>query len=206
MLKLYGFARSRASRVLWMLHEIGLPYEHIPINVGPTGTADPGFLALNPNGRVPVIDDDGLVLWESLAINLYLAKRHGGELGPRDMAEDGLMTMWSVWAVAHFQPDAHEVLLQTINLPPEKRNPQSLADAIDRLTRPLGALEQALTRGGGFLVGGRFTVADLNVATVAFYLRGKTDALARFPEVQSWYGAAADRPAFKTMLALRERG
>jgi glutathione S-transferase len=104
MLTIYGVHRSRASRAIWLAKEIGLDYRQVPVIQAyrladpaaagaPLNTRSPAFLAVNPNGRIPAIEDDGLVLHESLAINLYLAKRHGGALGPADAAEDGLMTM-----------------------------------------------------------------------------------------------------------------
>jgi len=83
MLKIYGVARSRAFRVLWMAQELGLDYQHVKVDFASGETREPGFLALNPNGQVPVIDDDGFILWESMAINLYLAKKYGaGEFYP----------------------------------------------------------------------------------------------------------------------------
>jgi len=75
-LRIYGIARTRAFRALWMAKELGLDYEHLPIEIGDAGARSPEFLALNPNGRLPFIDDDGFVLFESLAITLYLAKKH----------------------------------------------------------------------------------------------------------------------------------
>ena len=76
-LKIYGVARSRAFRTLWMAKELGLDYEHIKVDFATGETRRPEHLALNPNGHVPVIDDDGFILWESMAINLYLAKKYG---------------------------------------------------------------------------------------------------------------------------------
>ena len=75
-LRIYGIARTRAFRALWMAGELGLDYEHLPIEIGETGARAPEFLSLNPNGRLPFIVDAGFVLFESLAITLYLAKRH----------------------------------------------------------------------------------------------------------------------------------
>jgi glutathione S-transferase len=75
MLKLYGHARSRASRSLWMLEEVGIPYEHVPIRPH-TESREPQYLRINPNGHIPSLDDDGFILWESLAINLYLAEKY----------------------------------------------------------------------------------------------------------------------------------
>ena len=92
-LKIYGVLRSRASRTVWLAKELGLAFEHIPVIQAyrladataanaPLNTAAPAFRAVNPNGHIPTIDDDGLILHESLAINLYLAKKHGGPLAP----------------------------------------------------------------------------------------------------------------------------
>src|ERR1044071_2092354 len=108
MLTIYGVHRSRASRNIWLAHELGLPFRLKPVmqhyRVKEPAPADllhtrsPAFLKINPNGHVPSIDDEGLVLHESLAINLYLARKHGGPLAPANPAEDALMTMWALWA------------------------------------------------------------------------------------------------------------
>ena len=206
MLTIYGIARTRTSRTLWMAHELGVPYRHVKTSKLDGSTVTPEFLALNPNARVPTIDDDGVVVWESVAINLYLAKRCGGPLAPRDLAEDAHMTMWSVWAMTELEPEAHEVLLHTLNLPEAERKPARIAHAMENLRRPMLVLETALTKGNGYLVGGRFTVADINAAGVVFYLRGAPDALNGWPAIAKWYRAATERPAFKTMMKLREEG
>jgi glutathione S-transferase len=75
-LRIYGIPRTRAFRVIWMAKELGLDYENLPIETGPRGARRPEYLAINPNGRLPSIDDDGFIMWESQAINLYLAKKH----------------------------------------------------------------------------------------------------------------------------------
>ncbi len=207
-LTIYGIARTRTSRVLWLAEELGLAYRHEKLAPAAGDTRRPEFLTLNPMGRVPAIDDDGLILWESLAINLHLARKYGqnGGLGPRDVAEDALIGQWTLWAATGFEPDAHDVVVQTINLPPEQRSAAARDAALARLERPLRALDSALAKGGGHLVGRRFTVADLNVACIAFYLRAAEGALAPYPAVDAWYCAAAGRPAFKRMIALREAG
>ena len=75
-LRIYGVARTRAFRALWIAQELGLAHEHLPVEIGDAGARTPEFLALNPNGRLPVIVDGGFVLSESLAITLYLAKKY----------------------------------------------------------------------------------------------------------------------------------
>ena len=82
-LKIYGMARTRAFRALWVAMELGIDYEHIPVEIGDAGARTAEFLAINPNGRLPVIVDGDFVLFESLAITMYLAKKHGtGTLYP----------------------------------------------------------------------------------------------------------------------------
>ena len=82
-LRIYGVARTRAFRALWIAEELGLPYVHVPVEIGGAGARTPEFLALNPNGRLPLIADGDFVLSESLAITLYLAKKyaHGTQHG-----------------------------------------------------------------------------------------------------------------------------
>src|SRR5947209_8479283 len=119
-LKIYGTVRSRANRVIWMAEELGLAYESISVDL--SAPRDPAFLAVNPNGRLPAIDDEGFHLFESMAINLYLAKKHGGPLAPRDLGEDAKMTQWSFWAVTELEKPGLDYLMHTMFLPPEKRD------------------------------------------------------------------------------------
>src|ERR1700746_3038292 len=95
-LKIYGVARSRAFRTLWMAKELGLDYEHIKVDFATGETRTLAHLALNPNGHIPVIDEDGFVLWESMAINLYLAKKHSlGRLYPSRLEDEARVWQWS---------------------------------------------------------------------------------------------------------------
>src|SRR3954471_17335458 len=171
MLTIYGVYRSRASRNIWLANELGLAFRHVPVIQvyrlsdpqapgAPLHTRSPEFLKVNPNGHIPSIDDDGLVLHESLAINLYLAKKHGGPLAPANVAEDGAMSMWSLWAVTEVEP--HSILLATKGV----TEPEVAA-----LRAPFAVLDTALAK-DGHLVGGRFTVADINVAEIVRYAQG----------------------------------
>ena len=96
-LRIYGIARTRAFRALWIAKELGVDYEHIPIEIGAAGARQPDYLAINPNGRLPAIEDDGFVLWESLAITLYLAKKHG-RLYPTTLEGEAKAWQWSTEA------------------------------------------------------------------------------------------------------------
>jgi glutathione S-transferase len=202
-LKIYGIPRSRAIRTLWMAHELGIPFELVQIPPGAEGSRRPEFHRINPNGQVPCIDDGGLILWESLAINLYLAKKYGMVLGPANLAEDGQMTMWGFWCATEIEPHAVTVMYNSSMLPPEERNPAAVTAALEALKAPLLVLEESLEKGGGYLVGRRFTVADLNAISCLFYLRFTPQALADKPAIRAWYEAGMGRPANRTAFALR---
>src|SRR5438477_335712 len=103
-LKIYGIPRSRAFRILWMAKELGLDYENVPINFANGGTRTPEYLRINPNGHVPAIDDDGVILWESMAINLYLAKKHAaGSLYPARPEGEARAWQWSFWGMTEVE-------------------------------------------------------------------------------------------------------
>jgi glutathione S-transferase len=213
-LKLYGVLRSRASRVTWLANELGIELEHVPVIQAyrladpnapgaPFNTASAAFRAVNPNGLVPTIDDDGFVLHESLAITLYLSKKHSGPLAPRDLREDALMTMWSLWAATECEPHTLQILYHRLSRPEKERDPAAAEAAVAALRRPFGVLDAALRDGGGHLVGGRFTVADLNVAEVFRYAQPAPELFAEAPQVKSWLEACQARPAFKRMMDAR---
>jgi glutathione S-transferase len=202
-LKIIGTARSRTVRTLWMVGELGLPYAHVDIPTGAEGSRLPQYMALNPNGHIPVIDDDGLVLWESMAISLYLARKHGGPLAPANIAEEGQMLQWTLWAAWELERNAANTLYHSTMYAPDQRDPKILAEALEGVKAPLKVLNDALVKHGGHLVGGRFTVADLNLVGVVFYLRGTPQALEPFPAIRSWYQTALARPAARAAWALR---
>ena len=203
MLTIYGVYRSRASRNLWLAHELGIPFKHVPvmqlyrlkepIPAEIVHTKSPSFLKVNPNGHIPSIDDDGLVLHESLAINLYLAKKHGGPLAPATVAEDGEIGMWSLWAATEVEPHSLSVM----------QNGPSEA-AIGALRGPFAVLDRALAE-TGWLVGGRFTVADINAAEVVRYAQSASALFDAAPNVKRWLAACQSRPAFKKMWEIREK-
>lgn len=211
-LKIYGVLRSRASRNVWLAKELGIPYELVPViqayrlpapsSAGaPLNTASPSFLKINPNGLVPCVEDDGLVLNESLAINLYLARKHGGPLAPADLREEGLMTMWTLWAATECEPHSVKIIL---NVADRERNAGIIDAAVAALKRPFAILDEALRVGGGHVVGGRFTVADLNLAEVLRFAQPVPDVFAGHPHLQAWIGSCQARPAFREMIG--ERG
>lgn len=203
MLTIYGVHRSRASRNIWLAYELGIPFKQVPVMQryrlpdpppgGVVHTKSPEFLKVNPNGHVPTIDDDGLVLHESLAINLYLAKKQGGPLAPANVGEDGEMAMWSLWA-------ATELEALTLSIAQNGEKPETL----EALKGPFAVLDKALAA-NGWLVGGRFTVADVNVAEIVRYAAAAKSLFAANPNVKKWYDACVGRPAYRKMWAERDQ-
>src|SRR5215510_3187789 len=165
-LRIYGIARTRAFRALWVAKELGIDYEHFPIEIGDAGARTPEFLAINPNGRLPVIVDGDFVLFESLAITLYLARKHStGRLYPGTVEGEARAWQWSLWAVNEVDRGVNIWSLHAVRLPPAERDAAKRAEALKVIERPFQVLDQAVT-GRNYLVGDDFTVADLNVAAV----------------------------------------
>jgi glutathione S-transferase len=193
MIKLYGVPRSRALRSLWMLEELGLPYENVKITPA-ADTRTPEFLRINPNGHVPVLQEDGLTLCESMAINLYLARKYDKGLWPKTMDDEGRAYQWSVWAMTELEDPIITALRNRALLPEEQRDAQKADDAAQRFVAPLKVLDGALA-GKTHLLGDTFTVADLNVAAVIMLAPLAKFDLSGAANVQAWLGRCTSRPA-----------
>jgi glutathione S-transferase len=205
-LKIYGVARSRAFRTLWMAGELGLDYELVKIDFADGGTRLPEFLAINPNGHVPAIDDAGFRLWESMAINLYLAKKYGRDSGfyPRQLEDEARVWQWSFWGMTEVERPALTALLNRIG--PEDRRDRVAAERAEQdLAAPLAVLDAALA-GRRHLLGDGFTVADLNIASILAWARQARVDLAPFPVAAAWLRACHDRPAAQVARNMQREG
>jgi len=202
-LKIYGVARSRAARVLWMAKELGLDYEHIKVDFATGETRRPSHLVLNPNGHIPVIDDDGLILWESMAINLYLAKKYGaGGLYPNRLADEARAWQWSFWGMTEVERPVLTAMMNRAVYPADKRD-AAAADAAEKtLAQPLGVLDGELGP-VPYLLGGQFTVADLNLASILAWARPAQIDMSGFPKVAEWLRICAERPAARAVRQLQ---
>ena len=200
-LKIYGIARTRAFRALWMARELGLDYEHDPVEIGDAGARTPEFLAINPNGRLPVIVDDGFVLIESLAITLYLAKKHSADrLYPGTLEGEARAWQWSLWAVTEVDRGVNIWSLHAVRLPPEEQDMAKRAEALKVLVAPFKVLDAAVS-GSPYLLGNEFTVVDLNVAAVIS--RAIEIDLTATPNLKAWLTRCLERPAARQALALK---
>lgn len=193
MLKLHGTSMSSAGRCLWALEELGLEYEHIPTPIADTRT--PAHLKINPNGHIPVLEDDGHVLFESIAINLYLADKYGRDsLWPASAEDRGRVYQWSFWAVNEIEPHLIVMIRQEMFTPPEQFDQQAIEVASEALNAPLKVLDDYL-KGREYILGNKFMIADLNIAGVLLSAPLVGYDTSAFPAVTRWFEKCVRRDA-----------
>jgi len=191
-LTIYGSPFSRTLRVLWAASELNLSYEHVPLAADDPALKHADFLRINPSGAIPAIVDDGFALSESLAINLYLAKRYGSggdsPLYPADPREEAEVWRWTLWAQVHLEPWVQ----QDARL-------AELRQAIGTHARAAANAALAVLNGRlaerGWLAAGHFTIGDLNVAAVLSPSRTQLLDLGGYPHVEDWLRQCYGRPA-----------
>lgn len=211
--RIWGRPTSTCTgRTLWALAEAGEPYELTlasnfmgpggPVAQGhaPYGIVDtPEYLARNPNGTIPTIEDRGFVLWDSIAILIYLASKTGPlQLhGPQALAS---AVQWMSWTNEHLEPPLHTLVMHIVRLPAERRDPAAVADAIRRIQRPLAIMDAHLA-GQAFMTGEQFSVGDIP-AGVAYHRwrMFELDAPAH-RNVDAWYERLKSRPGFRQHVA-----
>jgi glutathione S-transferase len=202
-LTIYGIPQSRAFRVLWCAKELGLDYDNVAIQ--PRASAMPeSYRAVNPMMRVPAIDDRGFVMRESLAINLYLARKYGaGTLWPAAEELQARAIMWSFWAATETERPAIDVYFHRLRLPPAERDAAVADRAETALAAPFSVLDAQL-RATGQVLGPDFTIADLNIASVIWLLTRAPFSWEPYPSVRGWLERALARPAAAAAIKLRE--
>ena len=203
MIKLFGSDRSRALRNLWTLKELGLDYErdtrdHVS---GEIKTDD--YLAINPSGKVPSMTDGDVAMYESLAINLYLAMTYSkGSLWPDDAKSQAACLQWTLFAATEVEPYTVGALMERIFKPENLRDEAAAQKHLDQLPRPLDVLEGVLNK-QSYLCGKTFTIADLNVSSVASSLRMVAYDFSPYPNTSAWLGACTGRPANQEVMGHR---
>ncbi len=199
MLKVWGRRNSfNVQKVMWLVGELGLAHQHIPAGGSFGGLDQPDFLALNPHGRVPVIADDGVVVWESHAILRYLAARYGGAtFWPDDAGIRSLSDRWMDWSQTTLQPDfLMGVFWGFYRTPDHLRNWPAIRASVTRCTRHFQLLDAVLAD-RDFLAGAELTLADITAGTTLYrYFELEIDR-PPVPRVEAWYGRLQDRPAYR---------
>jgi glutathione S-transferase len=193
MLKMYGTSKSRAARSLWAIEEIGVKYEHVPTPV--PKAKSPEHLKLNPNGHIPVLEDDGHVVWESMAINLYLAEKYGkAPLAPSTAEARADAMKWSFFGMTEIEPHLMTLLVNKLFLPADQRDEKAIEKATAALKAPLKVIDDQL-KGHPYLLGNDFTIADLNVAAVLSFAQLVKLDMSATPAAQAWLEKCLGREA-----------
>lgn len=192
-MKIYGERLSRAERVLWTLDECEIDYEHSPDPV--SGEKSQQLLSINADGAIPTLDDNGFVITQSWAINLYLARRYGGGLASANPQEEAKILQWTFWAATDVENTIIESIHATGMLDPEQRNLELVAAHFSSLQRPLTALNAALEN-RDYLVGDRFTIGDLNAVSIVSWLVLLGFDFSNFRATQQWIQRCMQRPHF----------
>jgi len=201
MIQIYGSPKSSANRCYWTLEEVGAPYERVSISFKDREHKSEKFLKLNPNGAVPVMVDGDFALWESIAIDRYLAAEHQPALLGADARERALVHQWGVWSQVSFQAPVIALFIQLVFVPEARRDQELIAKSRTK-TEPLLALLEAHLQARQFMVGAAFTLADLHVASVAKLLAGLGFELTEQPSLAAWLARCLARPAAQRVAAI----
>ena len=199
MLTIWGRRNSiNVQKVLWCCAELGLAYERIDAG-GAYGVSNtPEYLAMNPNGLVPTINDDGFILWESNVIVRYLAAKHGqGALYPGDLKARAEAERWMDWQVTTLWAALRPIFFGYVRTPPEQRDAAALAAAERSAEEALAILDRYL-QDRAFLAGERFTMGDIPAGISVYRWTALPIERPDFPHVTRWYEALTERPGFRT--------
>ena len=195
MLTIYGNTRSRATRCVWALNELGVDYERNALDHIAGENKTPEYLALNPSGKVPTLVDGDVVMSESLAINLYLARKYDNGLWPSSEADRARAEQWTMWAAAEAEPHTLTIAIERMFKPEDTRD-EAKAKAAETALGPRLAYIDAHLKGRDFLVGDQFSIADLNVGCVLASMLVTNVDLAGHPNLTRWLTATATRDAY----------
>jgi len=199
--KIYGPAASRAARALWIVHELDIPFEHVAMEM--KDLKGPDYLKINPNGKVPTLVDGEFKLFESMAINLYLAARFNEDgFLPASLEDQARCHQWSFWGMTEVEKPLLTVLIDMFMTPPDKRKPDAVAEAQKALPKPFSVLNVAL-QGRDYLLGSTFTVADLNLASIMSWAKPIKFDFAPYPDASAWLDRCLGRPTYKAARATK---
>jgi glutathione S-transferase len=198
MLKVWGRRSAfNVQKAMWAIGEVGVAHEHVNAGGDAGGLDDPAFRAMNPHGRIPVIDDDGLIVWESNSVVRYLAAKYAaGTLWSADPAERSHQERWMDWGLATCQRDFLDLFWGWFRQPPEKQDAAYVADKVARCEANYRLLDAHLAD-RPYLAGDHFTVADIPAGTTLFRYLTMGMEVPAVPNLRAWYERLAARPAYQ---------
>ncbi len=200
-IQIYGPTASRAARALWIAHELDIPFEHVGMEMKDLKT--PEYLKVNPNGKVPTLVDGDFKLFESMAINLYLAKRFNKDgFWPASPEDQARCYQWSFWGMTEIEKPLLTILIDMFMTAPDKRKPEAVADAQKTLPKPFAVLNAAL-EGHEYLLGSNFTVADLNLASILSWSKPIKYDFKPYANAGAWLDRCLSRPSYKAAKATK---
>jgi glutathione S-transferase len=197
MLRLLGRkSSSNVRKVIWALEELQVRYEREDVGGEFGRNRDPEFLALNPNGLVPVLIDGDLTLWESNSILRYLGAKYGdGALWESDPGKRALIDRWMDWQLTVVTPPVSLLTMALVFKPPKPLPPEEIGNAREKLARAFRILDRELS-GKSFLGGDRLSLADIAVGLVAYRWLALPIERESVTNLQRWYAGLSARPAF----------
>jgi len=201
----YYAPMSSATRVFWALEELGLPYEKVKVDLAGGEHRKPEYLAINPHGKVPALVVDGVPMFESLAMLLFLGERFGVARNlwlPHEHAEYPTALSWMTWGTVTFSTNVFRYLLNTSERFPREAHNAAAAEAARKdVLANLAALEAHL-EGRDYMVAERFTLVDLSIASfVPFMARSGVADLSGYPNIGRWTGHCTSRPDLAVAMA-----
>jgi glutathione S-transferase len=196
MITIYGSPKTSAGRCFWCLEEVGAEYENKTINFREQEHKSEEFLKVNPNGKIPALIDDGFTIWDSMAINFYLADAYKPSLLGKDPKERGIVHQWSLWAIADLQGPLIDIFIQLIFVPEERRSDEVIGKARKKLPALFETLNNDLEK-NQFLSGDKFSLADLNVSSVVTITEAIDYSIDEYPNIISWLSRLSERSAYR---------
>lgn len=203
MITIYGSPKSSAGRCFWALEEAGVAYTHQDVDMRNKEHKSADFLKINPMGKVPALVDGEVTLFESMAINFYIADTYKKELLGTSAQEKGLAMQWSFWASTELQPPVIEVFIQKVFVPEDKRDHNLIEKNLSKLPELLKVLENSLAD-KKYVAGTSFTIGDINAASVVGLCPMVGADLEGFPHIKNWLAAMNERVAFQKYQDLRK--
>jgi glutathione S-transferase len=198
MLKLLGRATSiNVRKVLWTCAELDLAFEHVELGTQPGDLQTSDYLALNPNGKVPVLVDGDFVLWESNAICRYLAMREGrDDLLPRELEMRALVEQWMDWQTTDLNVSWRYAFLNRVRNSPAHQDAAAVAASVLEWNRHMRMLDERLAQTDAYVAGERFTLADVVLGLSTIRWKGTPIERVALPAIDAWFARIGTRPAF----------
>jgi glutathione S-transferase len=203
MLKIWGRRNSiNVQKAMWIIAELGLAHERVDAGMQYGAVNEPWYRAMNPNGRVPTIDDDGFILWESNAVVRYLAAKHGaGTWYPADLQMRASAERWMDWCTSTMSPVMTPLFWGLIRTPAEKRDPRALGEHAKNMEALAVILDAQLAR-RPYLAGERICMGDIPLGCFIHRWYAMPVERAELPHLKAWYARLAERPAFREHVML----